>query len=121
MTVPSAAGRRTASTTPAYAHVAYPWQAAVGRRSPYPLRFYAALVAQTLQYGLPARRRGGRHQGVPLPRLLAAHPAGDPPRGRVAGGTELLGGGLPRGRTAALAHRLLAASSMTGAAMRGRR
>ena len=76
MTVPSLAGLRAASTTPAYAHVAYPWQAAIGRRSPYPLRFYAALVAQALQYGLPSRRRGGRaialaaRRGVP-PRLLA--------------------------------------------------
>jgi hypothetical protein len=55
----------------AYAHVAYPWRAAIGRRTPHPLRFYADLVTQALRHGLPARRRGGRafalvaRRGVP--------------------------------------------------------
>jgi hypothetical protein len=39
--------------------VPYPWDATVDLSSPYPARFYASLIAQTLQYGAPAARRFG--------------------------------------------------------------
>ena len=52
-----------------YAHVRYPWRAAVDVRAPGPARFYASLIRQAMRYGLPARRRfaplwtfAGRHQ-----------------------------------------------------------
>lgn len=41
-----------------YVEVPFPWRAAVEIGSPYPARFYAALLRSTLRYGMPARRRG---------------------------------------------------------------
>lgn len=40
-----------------YAHVRYPWRAAVATDAAAPARLYAAIVAQAVRYGLPARRR----------------------------------------------------------------
>ncbi len=42
-----------------WGHVPYPWRAAIGLGSPYPSRFYASLITQSLRFGLPARRRMG--------------------------------------------------------------
>jgi len=39
--------------------VRYPWGARVDTRSPLAARQYAALIGQTLRYGMPARRRFG--------------------------------------------------------------
>ena len=42
-----------------FAHVRYPWCAAVDVASPHPRRYYARLIGQALRYGMPARRRFG--------------------------------------------------------------
>jgi len=42
-----------------YAHVRYPWSAAVQRGAAPPARFYTAVIGQALRYGLPASRRPG--------------------------------------------------------------
>jgi hypothetical protein len=61
-----------------YVAVRYPWRAVIDRRSPYPARFYAALIDQAMRYRMPARKRFGRaaaavgRQGVPSRRLVAA-------------------------------------------------
>lgn len=61
----------------------YPWSARVDTRSPAPAGHYAALIAQTLRYGMPARRRPRRawalagRRGVPeglLAGVLARFP-----------------------------------------------
>ena len=43
-----------------YAHAPYPWDARIDVRSSRPATHYAALIGQTLRYGMPARRRFGR-------------------------------------------------------------
>lgn len=47
-----------------YVKVAHPWRATIGRSTPHPSAFYAALIGQTLRFGLPASRRGGRALAV---------------------------------------------------------
>jgi hypothetical protein len=41
-----------------YVQAAYPWAAAFEAGRPAPLRYLASLIAQTLRYGMPARRYG---------------------------------------------------------------
>lgn len=74
------------STT--YAHVSYPWRAAIDTGSPWPASFYVALVGQALRYGLPASRRPGR-----LWALAARH--GLPERALAAGLRRLPGAARP--------------------------
>ena len=45
--------------TARYAHVRYPWSAAVQRDAAPPARFYTAVIGQALRYGLPASRTPG--------------------------------------------------------------
>ena len=52
-------GRDASEATARYAFVSYPWRARVDTRSPLAARQYAALIGQTLRYGMPARRRFG--------------------------------------------------------------
>lgn len=47
-----------------YVKVARPWEATIGRSSPHPAAFYAALIGQTLRFGMPATRRGGKALAV---------------------------------------------------------
>jgi hypothetical protein len=47
-----------------YIRVAPTWHATIGTSTPYPTAFYAALVGQTLRFGMPAARRGGRGLAV---------------------------------------------------------
>lgn len=67
-----------------YAHVSYPWSAAVQRRAGPPARFYTAVIRQALRYGLPANRTPGPlwallgRAGIPertLARAIRALPA----------------------------------------------
>ncbi len=71
-----------------YAHVSYPWGARVDLRSPRPRAYYAALIGQTLRYGMPARRRFGPlwalagRRGVPegvLARAVSLSPSASDP------------------------------------------
>ena len=65
-----------------YAHVRYPWSAAVGLGSPGPAEFYAALVINGLRSGRRTRHRAGA-----LWRFTARHP---PPAGLLASSARRL-------------------------------
>ncbi len=64
--------------TARYAHVRYPWSAAVQRGAAPPARFYTAVIGQALRYGLPASRTPGTlwalagRAGLPEGALAAA-------------------------------------------------
>ena|GEM_PF-6139190 len=70
-------GRHASGAAGRYAFVRYPWRARVDTRSPLAARQYAALIGQTLRYGMPARRRFGTvlavagRRGIPE-RLVAS-------------------------------------------------
>jgi hypothetical protein len=57
-------------STRSYAHVPYPWRAAVDLTSPHPARFYAALIGQAMRYILPTKRRFGGLWGLAARRGL---------------------------------------------------
>lgn len=60
-----------------FVSVATPWGAAVDTRSPWPARYYAALIAQAIRYGMPSTRRLGRlwsfagRRGIPEREMAA--------------------------------------------------